>query len=114
MLLCSSSGFCEFWSCDCQVRSVWPVRFTVRHRCRPTNRTQNTMVIPWPGSDRAGALPRLSLHRCLPSPMENPRVGVAEREIRDRAAKSLVEIADLEVRLSRLATWIGSRPACLN
>lgn len=30
--------------------------------------------------------------------MENRRVGVAERQIRDRAAESLVEIADLEVR----------------
>jgi hypothetical protein len=27
------------------------------HRSRPTNRTQDTVVTPWPGSDRPGAAP---------------------------------------------------------
>ena len=40
-----------------QVRSVWPVRAVALHRSRSTNRTQDTVVTPWPGSDRAGAAP---------------------------------------------------------
>lgn len=36
-----------------QVSSVWPVRFVVLHRFRPTNRTQDTVVRPWPGTGRA-------------------------------------------------------------
>src|SRR5271163_3657087 len=46
-----------------QVRSVWPVRAATLHRRRSTNRTQDTMVIPWPGSDRAGTASDTSLHR---------------------------------------------------
>src|SRR3954469_7529508 len=42
-----------------QVRSVWPVRFTALHRSRATNRTQDTVVTPWPESDRPGAAPAL-------------------------------------------------------
>ena len=40
-----------------QVRSVWPVRAATLHQSRPTNRTQDTVVTPWPGSDRPGAAP---------------------------------------------------------
>src|ERR1700679_3296923 len=46
-----------------QVRSVWPVRAATLHRCRPTNRTQDTLVTPWPGSGRTGAASPISLHR---------------------------------------------------
>ena len=38
------------------------IRLTGAHRgaapARSTNRTQDTVVIPWPGSDRGGAAPR--------------------------------------------------------
>ena len=46
-----------------QVSSVWPVRAATLHRHRPTNRTQDTMVTPWPGSDRSQCSAEPSLHR---------------------------------------------------
>ena len=50
---------CDGASCPSsyQVRSVWPVRAATLHQSRPTNRTQDTVVTPWPGSNRPGAAP---------------------------------------------------------
>src|SRR5215472_572556 len=63
-----------------QVRSVWPARAAALHQSRPTNRTKDTMVIPWPGSGQPGAAPA-TVFTYLAAGLRVVGAGVAEADV---------------------------------